>query len=85
MAELDPSQVLEAMHEIARTELDFTEPLLVTQRLNEDLHLDSMNMIVMAVGLENRFRIKLDEQDAGTLVTVGDLVALVCRRAKEQP
>ncbi len=84
MAELDPAQVLAAMNDIARTELDHSTPLELTQRLTDDLHLDSMNMIVMAVGLENRFRIKLDEQDAGQLATVGDLIALVCRRAKEQ-
>ena len=84
MAELDPAQVLAAMHDIARTELDYAAPIALTQRLNEDLHLDSMNMIVMAVGLENRFRIKLDEQDAGQLITVGDLVTLVVRRAQEQ-
>jgi acyl carrier protein len=84
MAELDPAQVLAAMHDIARTELDYVATIALTQRLNEDLHLDSMNMIVMAVGLENRFRIKLDEQDAGQLITVGDLVTLVVRRAQEQ-
>jgi acyl carrier protein len=85
MAELDPAEVLATMQAIAETELDYHQPLALTQRLTDDLHLDSMNMIVIAVGLENRYRIKLAEEDAGVLVTVGDLVALVCRRAKESP
>ncbi len=85
MAELDPAHVLATMQAIAETELDYHQPLSPTQRLTDDLHLDSMNMIVIAVGLENRYRIKLAEEDAGALVTVGDLIALVCRRAKETP
>jgi hypothetical protein len=36
-------------------------------RLTGDLQLDSMAMIVVAVGLENRFRVRLDEEDAGAL------------------
>lgn len=76
--------VLEELRRIARRDLELEREIVPTLRLKEDLRLDSMAMIVVAVGLENRFRVKLEEQDAGELATVGDLVALVARRVEEQ-
>ena len=49
-----------------------------------DLGLDSLGMTVLAVGLENRFRIRLQETDAEGIVTVEDLARLVVRRLGEQ-
>ena len=82
MADLD-ARVLEEIRRIARVDLEFAGEVLPTARLNDDLHLDSMAMIVVAVGLENVFRVKLQEEDAGQLVTVGDLVQLVVQRVRE--
>lgn len=82
MAELD-TRVLEEIRRIARVELDFTGEVLPAARLNEDLHLDSMAMIIVAVGLENVFRVKLQEEDAGQILTVADLVQLVVQRVGE--
>ena len=42
-----------------------------------------MAMIIVAVGLENAFRVKLQEEDAGSIATVADLVKLVVRRVAE--
>ncbi len=77
-------QVLEELRRIAKVELDYPGPIELGSRLKEDLELDSMAMIVVAVGLENHFRVKLDEADAGAIVTVGDLTGLVERRLGEQ-
>ncbi len=82
MADLG-EQVLEEIRRIARTDLEFTGDVIASSRLNEDLHLDSMAMIVVAVGLENRFRVKLQEEDAGQIGTVGDLIKLVVLRVGE--
>ena len=82
MAELD-QLVLAELRRIARDELEHPHEVSPAQRLQEDLHLDSMAMIIVAVGLENRFRVKLQEEDAGSLLTVGDLIALVVRRVAE--
>ena len=82
MAEL-PVRVLEEIRRIARVELEHPGEIVPTLRLQEDLHLDSMAMIVVAVGLENAFRVKLQEEDAGRIATIGDLVALVVRRVAE--
>ncbi len=78
------AKVLEELRAIARRDLELEREVEPGLRLKEDLRLDSMAMIVVAVGLENRFRVRLDEQDAGELLTVGDLVALVTRRVREQ-
>ena len=82
MGELD-GRVFEELRRIARVELEYAGELALTQRLHEDLKLDSMAMIVVAVGLENAFRVKLQEEDAGAIATVGDLVKLVVRRVGE--
>lgn len=78
------AQVLDELRRIAKKDLELEGAIEPSLRLKEDLNLDSMAMIIVAVGLENRFRVKLAEEDAGDLVTVADLVALVARRVQEQ-
>jgi acyl carrier protein len=75
--------VLTEIRRIAEAELDLRGAVEARSELVRDLGLDSLGAMVLAVGLENRFRVKLDEQDAGTLRTVADLVALVQRRCEE--
>jgi len=77
------ARVLDEIRRIARVDLEFTGEVRGTARLNEDLHLDSMAMIVVAVGLENAFRVRLEEQDAEQILTVADLVRLVVQRVGE--
>ena len=77
-------EVLEEIRRIARHEVEFDGPVERKSALQSDLQLDSMSMVVVAVGLENRFRVRLHEEDAKAVVTVGDLVDLVCRRVGEQ-
>lgn len=78
------TEVLDELRRIAKKDLELELAIEPALRLKEDLNLDSMAMIIVAVGLENRFRVKLAEEDAGDLVTVADLVALVTRRVQEQ-
>lgn len=77
------STVLEEIARIAGAELELAGRAHPGARLVEDLALDSLGLTVLAVGLENRFRVKLDEQDAEGIVTVEDLARLVVRRARE--
>jgi acyl carrier protein len=46
-----------------------------------DLHLDSVGLLTLVVALEDRFRVKLAEEDAASVRTVDDLAALVAQRA----
>jgi acyl carrier protein len=49
-----------------------------------DLHLDSVGLLTLVVALEDRFRVRLDEEDAARVRTVGDLIALVAERAAKE-
>ena len=51
--------------------------------LVSDLQLDSVGLLTLVVGLEDRFRVALKEEDAAAVRTVGDLAALVLRRREE--
>jgi len=46
-----------------------------------DLQLDSVGILTLVVGLENRFRIALAEEETAAARTLGELVRLVARRA----
>jgi acyl carrier protein len=76
------TEVLDTIRSIARTELELEQPVEPGDDLLADLGLDSLGLTVLAVGLENRFRVKLSQEDAVGLRTVGDLAQLVVRRAE---
>ena len=82
-------EILQAVEEVARAHLglgrgggeaagpDRFGPEL---RLVEDLALDSIQRLTLAVEVENRFRICLDPEDEEGIETVGDLAAVVGRK-----
>ncbi len=59
-------------------------PVEPSQHLLKDLQLDSMGLTVLAVELENRFRIRLSPEDSAQVSTVGDLARLVAARASQE-
>jgi acyl carrier protein len=76
------AEVLETIRSIARSELELEQPVQPGDDLLADLGLDSLALTILAVGLENRFRVKLSQEDAVDVRTVGDLARLVVRRAE---
>ena len=82
MNELE-SSVVEEIRRIAARELDVSHEIAPESRLLEDLSLDSVGLTVVAVGLEDRFRVKLSEEDSEGIRTVADLARLVSRRVQE--
>ena len=76
-------EVLEVVRTIARTELEMERSIAPEDDLLKDLALDSLGLTVLAVGLENRFRVKLSEEDASGVQTVGDLARHVASRTQE--
>jgi acyl carrier protein len=72
--------ILEGIAEVARVHLGWEEELTPEMRLVEDLRLDSIRLLTLAMEVENRFRVRLDELDEGSIETVGDLVAVVRRK-----
>lgn len=75
------AEVLETIRSIARSELELEQPVRPSDDLLADLGLDSLALTILAVGLENRFRVKLSQEDAVGVRTVADLAQLVVRRA----
>ena len=77
--------VLLEIRRILEQELDWREAVEPSQHLTKDLQLDSLGLTVLAVELENRFRIRLSMEDSVGVSTVGDLVRLVASRAFQAP
>jgi acyl carrier protein len=77
---MNDTAILEGIAEVVRQRLDWTGPLTMEMRLVEDLRLDSVRLLTLAVEVENRFRVLLDEADELAIQTVADLVAVVRRK-----
>lgn len=73
-------EVVAEIRRIAVEELEWKGRVEPSHDLLKDLQLDSLGLTVLAVGLENRFRVKLSEEDAAGLRTVEDLARLVATR-----
>ncbi|HTG34437.1 MAG TPA: acyl carrier protein [Thermoanaerobaculia bacterium] len=80
---MSEAEILAGVAEVARVHLGWEGPLTPDMRLVEDLRLDSIRLLTLAVEVENRFRVRLDELDEGGIETVGDLVATVRRKLGE--
>ena len=70
-------QILAGIRDVARVHLRREGPLDTQARLVEDLGLDSLQLLTLAVEIENRFQICLDEEAEARIRTVGDLVRAV--------
>lgn len=77
-------EVVRYIASIADEQLELSGKVTAQARLVEDLALDSLGLTVVAVELENRYRIRLSEQDADGIRTVEELARLVARRVTEQ-
>ena len=75
---MSDQKVLERLQKIAEDYLDFKGTLHLEQNLVEDLELDSIRLLTLAVEVENEFRVILSEDH--DLITVGDLVTEVIRQ-----
>lgn len=73
-------EVLAEIRRIARDELAVAREVLPENDLVTDLMLDSVGLLTLVVGLEDRFRIALAEEDAAGVRTVADLASLVLSR-----
>ncbi len=76
-------EVLREIGRVLRDELELSKEPRPEDDLINDLHLDSVGLLTLVVGLEDRFRVALAEEDATSVRTVGDLAALVLKRRQE--
>lgn len=77
-------EVLAAVARLARDKLGYDGELEPAMRLVEDLELDSIRLMTLAMEVEDHFRICLDEDDEAAIVTVADLVAVIRRKLAEK-
>ena len=77
-------QILQEIETIARQRLDRHEALSPEMDLIEDLELDSLLLLTLAVEVENHFRIVLEEEDEAAIRSVGDLVETVHRKLRAE-
>lgn len=82
MSELREEILAEVQRSLA-ADLEHTGSVELRDGLATDLQLDSIGAIVLAVALEDRFRVKLTGIEAASVATVADLVAVVERAVLE--
>ncbi len=70
-------EILHAITAVARDKLDLDRELSRDMRLVEDLELDSIRLLTLAMEIEDRFEVCLDEDDEAGIVTIADLVGVV--------
>ncbi len=73
-------EVLGEIRRLLREELSLAREVVPGDDLVTDLHLDSVGLLTLVVGLEDRFRVALTEDDASRVRTVADLASLVQER-----
>ena len=73
------AEILAGIEGVAVEHLGWQGPLEGRLRLVEDLGLDSLKALTLAVEVENRFAVKLNPERDAELVTVSDLVEAVRR------
>lgn len=81
-------EVLDVIRRIFTTELEYTGTVQPEHHLQRDLFVDSLSAVILAVGLEDHFRVRLTQADTVGITTVGGLVARVAERvhaAREEP
>lgn len=74
------AEILDAISDVAREHLGWQGELRAEMGLVDVLDLDSLRMLTLAVELENRFRICLDDQPGRELERVADLVTAIRSR-----
>ena len=75
-----PDAILDGIREVLSAELGWEGELSPATRLVEDLELDSLRLLTLGVGLEDRFQVALEEGDEEGVETVADLAEVLGRR-----
>ena len=95
MARMEREEVMTLVREHLSTELEVSpERIRPETKFREDLDADSLDLYELVMELEDRYGIRVSEEEAAEIETVGDAVDYVCARvdakvlrgeAEEQP
>jgi acyl carrier protein len=80
---MEREEALSALREVAVDVLS-VEPddVVETARFKEDLDADSLDLVELVMGLEERFDISVPEEDLESVATVGQAVDLVMSKVE---
>jgi acyl carrier protein len=81
MAGMDREEVMKLVRDHLSTELEVSpEKIQPETRFREDLDADSLDLYELVMELEDRYGIRVSEEEAAEIQTVGDAVDFVCDR-----
>jgi acyl carrier protein len=80
---MEREEALSALREVAVDVLSVEPDTVVeTARFKEDLDADSLDLVELVMGLEERFDISVPEEDLESVATVGQAVDLVMSKVE---
>ena len=74
--------IANSVKELIREQLDVSGDLADTASFTEDLGADSLDIVELVMGLEEKFGMEISDADAEKIVTVGDAIKYI-EAAKE--
>jgi acyl carrier protein len=81
MAGMDREEVTTLVRDHLVTELEVSaDQIRPETRFREDLDADSLDLYELLMELEDRYAIRVSEEEAARIETVGDAVDFVCER-----
>ena len=81
MAGMDREEVMKLVRDHLSTELEVSpEKIQPETRFREDLDADSLDLYELVMELEDRYEIRVSEEEAAEIETVGDAVDFVTAR-----
>lgn len=73
------SELKPLLSQVMGQDLSQTE-ILPTHRLREDVGLNSIGLLYMALAMENHYHIRFDNKDITRLTTVADVLAVLTEK-----
>ena len=84
MAGMERDEVMQLIRDHLSTELEVvSERIQPETRFREDLDADSLDLYELVMELEDRYGIRVSEEEAAEIETVGDAVDFVCARVPD--
>jgi acyl carrier protein len=81
MAAMERDEVMQLVRNHLSTELEVEPDRIKPEtRFREDLDADSLDLYELVMELEDRYGIRVSEEEAAKIETVGDAVDFVCAR-----
>ena len=76
--------VLEKIKEVVAKKFKVQlDKVSVTTRLREDLNVDSLDAVELIMELEDTFKVKISDDEAQKLKTIGDIVTFIEPKVKK--